>query len=167
MGSCIVVEYNLHFRGTAITPYPGGREDFSARGQRVNKHGQARCRQVGFLPSRLICERITENMGRILTFRISSKSSLNASATEAIQNFLNRSFNNCSCSCPPDGDRNDGVSEGGGVGDGVRRAGFRGVEEVATVGDGALGGSTSESLSESESESEDDDEAEDSSLGSG
>lgn len=85
------------------------------------------------------------------TFRISSKSSLNASATDAIQNFRKRSFKTCS-SCPAGA--NEGMSEGGGVGEGLRREGFRGPVSEIAFGESSLVGSTSESLSESDSDEE-------------
>ena len=99
-----------------------------------------------------------------LTLRISSRSSLNASATDAIQNFLNRSFNTLSSSCGSDEDKNCGIAVGGGVGEGVRRGAFRDAASDADWGAGFLG---SDPLSESESGSEEDDDDEESSLDCG
>ncbi len=58
------------------------------------------------------------------TFRNSSRSSLKPSATEDIQNFLNLSFNTFSFSSAvgsPLSGRNEGISAGGGEGEGDRR----------------------------------------------
>ena len=61
----------------------------------------------------------------VLTFRISSRSSLKASATDAIQNFLNLSFKICSfcasLSVEPVEGMKDGIVTTGGGGDGDRR----------------------------------------------
>ena len=106
------------------------------------------------------------------TLRISSRSSLNASATDAIQNFLNRSFRTCSSCCPdpatPFRGKNGGIGAGGGVGDSDRRAACLRAASEAACGESCLVGSAAESLSESESESDEEGEEEDgASLGSG
>lgn len=65
----------------------------------------------------------------IVTFLNSSRSSPKPSATEDIQNFLNLSFNSLSFSSAegwPFSGRNEGISTGGGEGEGDRR-GFDGL----------------------------------------
>lgn len=98
------------------------------------------------------------------TFRICSKSSLNPSATEVIQNFLNLSFKTCSFSAAfgaPEPGKKEGIGAGGGVGDGDLRLSTRVGMIVALVEAacpaGGFGG-TSESES-SDSEEEDDEDA--------
>ena len=105
-----------------------------------------------------------ERTRRRRTLRISSRSSLNASATDAIQNLLKRSFKTCSscfcCSVDVFPVGKGGIEVGGGVGERGRRASVSG----ATFGESSLVGSASEAGSESESD--DDDEEEDSSADS-
>jgi len=100
------------------------------------------------------------------SFRISSRSSLNPSATDAIQNFRNLAFINCSLDSISIGSPafiKAGSSTGGGEGEGdVRRTGLL----VAAIGCcaprvGAAGLAGSGSDSESEDESDEDSEEDD------
>lgn len=95
----------------------------------------------------------------VLTLRISSKSSLNPSATEASQNFLNFSFIACSffSRSGPLGGRNEGSSVGGGEGDGEYfRGAFCGSAVVATGLPRSIGFVSSPSESEEEDGDEED-----------
>lgn len=101
-------------------------------------------------------------MTREITLRISSKSLWNASATEAIQNFLKRSRMTVSCS-PRVGGRVVGSK---GEGDGERSLGAAAAFEDEIVG--AAAGSRDDEETESESESElVDDESSELSLSAG
>ena len=97
------------------------------------------------------------------TFRISSKSSLKPSATDVNQNFLNRAFISCSFfafSSALAVGRNEGISVGGGDGDGENlRVGFwNGSEAVGFVL--RCEGRTSSSSSDDDEEDDEEDESE-------
>jgi hypothetical protein len=106
------------------------------------------------------------------TCRICSRSSANASATDAIQNCLNRFRRACSSWArllDPCGGRNGGGSAGGGEGEGDRRrwswvlAGSESVrcgiagEDAGCVTGASLSSSSSSPPSESDDEDEDED----------
>lgn len=97
------------------------------------------------------------------TFRISSKSSLNPSATDVNQNFLNRALISCSffsLSSELAAGRNEGISVGGGDGDGenLRVDFFNGSEAVGLVL--RCEGLASSSSSDDDEEEDEEDESE-------
>lgn len=95
------------------------------------------------------------------TFLISSKSLLNPSATEAIQNFLNRARSTASLCDGSSGDKKFGIEVAAGGGDGERS--LRCVGAVEASGRTAAG--TGEAaLLDAVSESSDDDEESESEL---
>jgi hypothetical protein len=101
------------------------------------------------------------------TCRICSRSSANASATDAIQNCLNRFRRACSSWArllDPSGGKNGGAFVGGGEGEGDRgrsRALGVGSESVRCVMAGCVTGASSSSSPPSESDDEDEDEDKD------
>lgn len=124
MRSWIVIKHDVHLRSSRIGTYSRRCDDLPSRSQRVNEHGQTRSGHIWLLAYGEM-QQATQGEGkRVHTFRISSRSSLNASATDAIQNFRNRSFSALSSSCASFVGKNGGMEDGGGVGEGVRRAGF-------------------------------------------
>lgn len=103
------------------------------------------------------------------TFRISSRSSLKPSATDAIQNFRNLSFNICSFRASPSTEPAEGMNDGmvvaGGGGDGDRRFDADWVWSEMKLCCAAKGFDVEESELVSESDSEDEDEDTEGSAG--
>jgi hypothetical protein len=127
----IAVQYNIHFIQTSILARVGGKY-FAARSEGIDQYSQARFSHIRLLQHRH--EVNGGGGGRRLrmansvcfveyarTCRICSRSSANASATEAIQNCLNRFRRACSSwarPLDPSGGKNGRASAGGGEGEG-------------------------------------------------